>query len=179
MPIVVVTHDAAATDPLELADAGKESFILVPDARGLITFTTQLVAFQMRTPIRCRGQASQAGDACREVIDQLLEANALQRLRAAQGVLGCGGSTTTPVWKPSTTGPAAQCEQYRCQVQFSTTTYCARAPMGSEADAVGRPTPNACQATDSGWTPATRRVLCRLTDDRVPRAADRRVTPGE
>ncbi|MEV2192394.1 hypothetical protein AB0I02_15585 [Streptomyces phaeochromogenes] len=31
------------------------------------------IAFQMRTPIWCRGQASQVGDACREVIDQLLE----------------------------------------------------------------------------------------------------------
>lgn len=42
----------------------------------------------MRTPIWCRGQASQVGDVCREVIDQLLEVNALYRLRAAQGVLG-------------------------------------------------------------------------------------------
>ncbi|WP_437090258.1 Mu transposase domain-containing protein [Streptomyces sp. enrichment culture] len=48
------------------------------------------IAFQMRTPIRCRGQASQVGDACREVIDQLLEVNALYRLRAAQGGSGCG-----------------------------------------------------------------------------------------
>ncbi|MGW7467044.1 hypothetical protein ACWGJT_20685 [Streptomyces xantholiticus] len=46
------------------------------------------IAFQMRTPIWCRGQASQVGHACREVIDQLLEVNALYRLRAAQGVLG-------------------------------------------------------------------------------------------
>ncbi|WP_373033423.1 Mu transposase domain-containing protein [Streptomyces sp. NRRL B-2790] len=46
------------------------------------------IAFQMRTPIWCRGQASQVGDACRQVIDQLLEVNALYRLRAAQGVLG-------------------------------------------------------------------------------------------
>ncbi|WP_237305167.1 hypothetical protein [Streptomyces qaidamensis] len=42
----------------------------------------------MRTPICCRGQTSQVGDACREVIDQLLEVNALYRLRAAQGMLG-------------------------------------------------------------------------------------------
>lgn len=46
------------------------------------------IAFQMRTPIWCLGQASQVGDAFREVIDQLLEVNALYRLRAAQGVLG-------------------------------------------------------------------------------------------
>ncbi|KUM84280.1 MULTISPECIES: hypothetical protein [Streptomyces] len=42
----------------------------------------------MRTPIWCRGQASQVGDARREVIDELLEVNALFRLRAAQEVLG-------------------------------------------------------------------------------------------
>ncbi|MDQ0828188.1 hypothetical protein QF032_000032 [Streptomyces achromogenes] len=40
------------------------------------------------TPIWCRTQASEVGDACREVVDQLLEVNALYRLRAAQGVLG-------------------------------------------------------------------------------------------
>ncbi|KIF04679.1 hypothetical protein PL81_17325 [Streptomyces sp. RSD-27] len=42
----------------------------------------------MRTPIWCRTQASEVGDACRTVIDQLLEGNALYRLRAAQGILG-------------------------------------------------------------------------------------------
>lgn len=42
----------------------------------------------MRTPLWCRTQASEVGDDCREVVDQLLEVNALYRLRAAQGVLG-------------------------------------------------------------------------------------------
>ncbi|WUN21655.1 hypothetical protein OHA74_52880 [Streptomyces phaeochromogenes] len=51
-------------------------------------YPPEKIAFQMRTPIWCRGQASQVGDSCREVIDQLLEVNALYRLRAAQGVLG-------------------------------------------------------------------------------------------
>ncbi|MER5700244.1 IS21 family transposase [Streptomyces mirabilis] len=51
-------------------------------------YPPEKIAFQMRTPIWCRGQASEVGDACREVIDQLLEINALYRLRAAQGVLG-------------------------------------------------------------------------------------------
>ncbi|MFB7089155.1 hypothetical protein [Streptomyces sp. NPDC056296] len=51
-------------------------------------YPPEKIAFQMRTPIWCRGQASQVGDACRQVIDQLLEVNALYRLRAAQGVLG-------------------------------------------------------------------------------------------
>lgn len=51
-------------------------------------YPPEKIAFQMRTPIWCRSQASEVGDACREVIDQLLEINALYRLRAAQGVLG-------------------------------------------------------------------------------------------
>ncbi|WP_030247291.1 hypothetical protein [Streptomyces sp. NRRL S-350] len=42
----------------------------------------------MKTPIWCRTQASEVGDGCQEVINQLLEVNALYRLRAAQGVLG-------------------------------------------------------------------------------------------
>ncbi|MFI6013635.1 LysR family transcriptional regulator [Streptomyces sp. NPDC051243] len=41
-PIVVVTPDSAEAAPLELQDAGKEQFILVPDTCGLTTFTTQL-----------------------------------------------------------------------------------------------------------------------------------------
>ncbi|MFL9657906.1 LysR family transcriptional regulator [Streptomyces sp. PB17] len=41
-PIVVVTPDAAEATPVELTEAGKEQFILVPDTCGLTTFTTQL-----------------------------------------------------------------------------------------------------------------------------------------
>ncbi|MFL5995564.1 MAG: IS21 family transposase [Streptomyces sp.] len=50
--------------------------------------TTQKTAFHMRTPAWCRTQSAQVGAACKEVIDGLLEINALYRLRAAQGVLG-------------------------------------------------------------------------------------------
>ncbi|MFF7988039.1 IS21 family transposase, partial [Streptomyces sp. NPDC007901] len=49
-------------------------------------YPPEKIAFQMKTPIWCRTQASEIGDACREVVDQLLEVNALYRLRAAQGV---------------------------------------------------------------------------------------------
>jgi hypothetical protein len=48
-------------------------------------YPPEKIAFQMKTPIWCRNQSSEVGDACREVIDQLLEVNALYRLRAAQG----------------------------------------------------------------------------------------------
>ena len=42
----------------------------------------------MRTPVWCRTQAAEVGDACLELVGGLLEVNALYRLRAAQGVLG-------------------------------------------------------------------------------------------
>lgn len=51
-------------------------------------YPPEKIAFQMRTPIWCRTQASEVGEACRTVVDQLLEVNALYRLRAAQGVVG-------------------------------------------------------------------------------------------
>ncbi|GAA2001255.1 IS21 family transposase [Catenulispora subtropica] len=51
-------------------------------------YPPEKIAFQMRTPVWCRTQAAEVGDACRALIDGLLEVNALYRLRAAQGVLG-------------------------------------------------------------------------------------------
>ncbi|MBT2422796.1 LysR family transcriptional regulator [Streptomyces sp. ISL-22] len=41
-PIVVVTPESGDDAPLELEEAGREQFILVPDTCGLTTFTTQL-----------------------------------------------------------------------------------------------------------------------------------------
>ncbi|PJM93345.1 LysR family transcriptional regulator [Streptomyces sp. CB01373] len=41
-PIVVVTPDSTQGTPLELEEAGKDQFILVPDTCGLTTFTAQL-----------------------------------------------------------------------------------------------------------------------------------------
>ncbi|MGV4989024.1 IS21 family transposase [Streptomyces sp. NRAIS4] len=51
-------------------------------------YPPEKIAFQMKTPIWCRTQAGQVGDACREVVESLLEVGALYRLRAAQGILG-------------------------------------------------------------------------------------------
>jgi len=42
----------------------------------------------MRTPVWCREQAAEIGQVCTAVVAELLEVNALFRLRAAQGVLG-------------------------------------------------------------------------------------------
>jgi hypothetical protein len=51
-------------------------------------YPPEKIAFQMKTPVWCRSQASEVGDACREAVDLLLEVNALYRLRAVQGILG-------------------------------------------------------------------------------------------
>ncbi|WP_369199509.1 LysR family transcriptional regulator [Streptomyces sp. PU-14G] len=41
-PVVVVSPETVEPEPVELEEAGKEQFILVPDTCGLTTFTTQL-----------------------------------------------------------------------------------------------------------------------------------------
>ncbi|CRK57714.1 Mobile element protein [Alloactinosynnema sp. L-07] len=51
-------------------------------------YPPEKIAFKMRTPTWCRGQAADIGPSCVELIGGLLEVNALFRLRAAQGVLG-------------------------------------------------------------------------------------------
>lgn len=60
--------------------------------RGMQTdyndYPPEKIAFHMRTPTWCRERATEIGVACRQVVDELLEVNALFRLRAAQGVLG-------------------------------------------------------------------------------------------
>lgn len=61
----------------------------------------------MRTPIWCRGQASRAGDACREVIDQLLEVNARYTVK---GIL-VAGTETDP--EPETGAPKLPAAQIR------------------------------------------------------------------
>jgi hypothetical protein len=54
----------------------------------LAHYPPEKIAFAMRTPTWCRTRAAEIGPACRHVIDDLLQVNALFRLRAAQGVLG-------------------------------------------------------------------------------------------
>jgi Mu transposase, C-terminal domain len=57
-------------------------------------YPPEKIAFRMRTPAWCRTRASEVGPACRQVVDGLLEVNALFRLRAAQGVLGLADKHT-------------------------------------------------------------------------------------
>lgn len=51
-------------------------------------YPPEKIAFTMRTPTWCREKATKIGPACQQVIAELLELNALFRLRAAQGVVG-------------------------------------------------------------------------------------------
>jgi len=51
-------------------------------------YPPEKIAFHMRTPVWCREQAAEIGQVCTAVVAELLEVNALFRLRAAQGVLG-------------------------------------------------------------------------------------------
>jgi len=51
-------------------------------------YPPEKIAFHMRTPTWCREQAAGIGPAATAVVAELLEVNALFRLRAAQGVLG-------------------------------------------------------------------------------------------
>lgn len=51
-------------------------------------YPPEKIAFRMRTPVWCRTRADEIGPACRQVVDGLMEVNALFRLRAAQGVIG-------------------------------------------------------------------------------------------
>ncbi|MEV6212350.1 hypothetical protein [Kitasatospora sp. NPDC051914] len=78
--MVQVFHEGELVKTHAALDQGKRT------DRG--DYPPEKIAFQMKTPIWCRTQASEVGDACREVVDQLLEVNALYRLRAAQGILG-------------------------------------------------------------------------------------------
>jgi transposase len=50
-------------------------------------YPPEKIAFQMKTPVWCRRRAAEIGPACTALIAELLEVNALFRLRAAQGVL--------------------------------------------------------------------------------------------
>ncbi|MGH8429948.1 MAG: IS21 family transposase, partial [Solimonas sp.] len=57
-------------------------------------YPPEKIAFAMRTPKWCRTKACDIGQACAEVVDGLLQINALYRLRAAQGVVGLADKHT-------------------------------------------------------------------------------------
>jgi hypothetical protein len=51
-------------------------------------YPPEKIAFMMRTPAWCRRRAAELGTSVAEVVDILMETNALYRLRSAQGVVG-------------------------------------------------------------------------------------------
>jgi len=51
-------------------------------------YPPEKVAFMMRTPAWCRRRAGELGDSVHQVVLELMEVNALYRLRSAQGIVG-------------------------------------------------------------------------------------------
>jgi len=78
--MVQVTHEGAVVATHVRRQRGRSTTVE--------HYPPEKIAFHMRTPTWCRQVAEQVGPACIEVIEALLEVNALFRLRAAQGVLG-------------------------------------------------------------------------------------------
>jgi hypothetical protein len=82
----------STTTTVQIIHSGEVVATHVRAERGRRTnfehYPPEKIAFHMRTPTWCRQQAARIGPACTQVIEQLLEINALFRLRAAQGVLG-------------------------------------------------------------------------------------------
>ena len=85
-------HARSTATMVQVTHEGKVVATHVRRERGRSTtvehYPPERIAFHMRTPTWCRQVAEQVGPACCEVIEALLEVNALFRLRAAQGVLG-------------------------------------------------------------------------------------------
>ena len=81
--MLVKTHIAAA-----LTGAGKGRMTDYGDD------PPEKIAFHMRTPTWCRQRADRIGPGTVALIAELLEVNALFRLRAAQGVLGLADKHT-------------------------------------------------------------------------------------
>jgi len=63
-------------------------------------YPPEKVAFFMRTPAWCRRPACELGPHVAELIGQLLEINALHRLRSAKGSSGSPTATTSTVSTP-------------------------------------------------------------------------------
>lgn len=83
-PTVVQIFDAGEL----IATHGRKS---VGKQTDLSHYPPEKIAFKVRTPTWCRTKARDVGPACIAVIAELLQVNALFRLRAAQGVLGLAG----------------------------------------------------------------------------------------
>jgi transposase len=82
----------AAGNTVQILHQGKVVATHVQLLRGRATdfehYPPEKIAFHMRTPAWCRQQAEKIGPAAAAVIGELMEVNALHRLRSAQGIIG-------------------------------------------------------------------------------------------
>jgi hypothetical protein len=85
----------AAGNTVQILHQGKVVATHVLLLRGRATdfehYPPEKIAFHMRTPAWCRQQAEKIGPATAAVIGDLMEVNALHRLRSAQGIIGLAG----------------------------------------------------------------------------------------
>lgn len=77
---VQIFHDGALVKTHITKPRGKQT--------DYADYPSEKIAFHMRTPTWCRERAAEIGESVTAVVGELLEVNALFRLRAAQGVLG-------------------------------------------------------------------------------------------
>jgi hypothetical protein len=88
-------HARAAGNTVQVLHDGKVVATHVQLLRGRATdfehYPAEKIAFHMRNPAWCRQQAEKIGPATAAVIGELMEVNALHRLRSAQGIIGLAG----------------------------------------------------------------------------------------
>jgi transposase len=88
-------HARSAGNTVQVLHEGTVVATHVQLAKGRATdyehYPPEKIAFHMRTPTWCRRQAEKIGPACAGVIAELMEVNAIHRLRSAQGIIGLAG----------------------------------------------------------------------------------------
>ena len=88
-------HARSAGNTMQVLHQGKvvATHVQLPNGRATDYehYPPEKIAFQMRTPAWCRQQAEKIGPATTAVIAELMEVNALHRLRSAQGIIGLAG----------------------------------------------------------------------------------------
>jgi hypothetical protein len=88
-------HARSAGNTMQILHQGKVVATHVQLLRGRATdyehYPAEKIAFHMRTPTWCRQQAERIGPATTAVISELMEVNAIHRLRSAQGIIGLAG----------------------------------------------------------------------------------------
>jgi hypothetical protein len=88
-------HARSAGNTVQIMHQGKvvatHARLLKGRATDYDHYPPEKIAFHMRTPAWCRQQAERIGPATTAVISELMEVNAIHRLRSAQGIIGLAG----------------------------------------------------------------------------------------